>query len=168
MGFFPDDWAGFSTTDIITDPNNNITHHLHQGGGFNLRGYRGYFIVENDSKDPSVITANNGASFSAELDFDGLFRIRPKKLKKYFHLDLYLFGDAGSVLYERTDDTQTISDVRFDAGLGAAFTIKRFAFLDEVKPLTIRFDMPLFLSHRPFAEQNFVQFRWVIGINRAF
>jgi hypothetical protein len=37
-----------------------------------------------------------------------------------------------------------------------------------VKPLTIRFDMPLFLSRTPALEPDYVKFRWVLGINRAF
>jgi hypothetical protein len=37
-----------------------------------------------------------------------------------------------------------------------------------LKPLTIRFDSPFFINRLPYAEKNYIQFRWLIGINRAF
>jgi aminopeptidase N len=54
-----------------------------------------------------------------------------------------------------------------DAGLGTAFTIKRWGKLDAIKPVTIRFDMPVFLNRPPFGEQYF-KFRWVLGVSRSF
>jgi aminopeptidase N len=55
-----------------------------------------------------------------------------------------------------------------DAGAGIALSIVRWGPLYDVKPLTIRFDAPIFINRLPFEETNYVQFRWVIGINKAF
>jgi len=48
-----------------------------------------------------------------------------------------------------------------------AYTFDNWGPLDMVKPITIRFDIPLFLN-RPPATDDFLQFRWILGINRAF
>jgi hypothetical protein len=58
---------------------------------------------------------------------------------------------------------------RIDAGAGALFTIKSWGKYQKIQPLSIRFDMPLYLSDRPYVDNtgNFA-FRWVVGINRAF
>jgi len=40
--------------------------------------------------------------------------------------------------------------------------------LAMVKPITIRLDIPLFLNKPPATNDDFLQFRWILGINRAF
>jgi hypothetical protein len=61
-----------------------------------------------------------------------------------------------------------MSDVRIDAGLGLALTIKKFGVLQTVNPLTIRFDMPFFLNSIPPTDKSYVMYRFVIGVSRAF
>jgi hypothetical protein len=46
--------------------------------------------------------------------------------------------------------------------------IKKWGKLEEIKPLNIRIDLPIFLSNAPFSEENNIKFRWLIGINRSF
>jgi hypothetical protein len=120
---------------------------------------------------------NSGASVSLELDYDKYFNIPPRGLLKNFHLDSYIFGDAGILqannpkISETTlpIDNQTIStNVLASAGAGFALTIKRWSYFDGIKPLTIRFDMPLYLSNAPFVDENNIKFRWQLGINRTF
>lgn len=60
------------------------------------------------------------------------------------------------------------SDLHVDAGLGVAFTIKKWGVFDKAKPLTIRFDMPAFLNRPPYSNNQYATFRYVIGINRVF
>ena len=36
-----------------------------------------------------------------------------------------------------------------------------------VKPLVIRFDMPLLLNRPPASDEDFYQMRWLIGINKT-
>ena len=61
-----------------------------------------------------------------------------------------------------------MSNVIADAGIGATLSINKFGPLYGLKPLVIRFDMPFFINRLPFAENDYVQPRFVIGINRAF
>ncbi|MFN9520281.1 MAG: hypothetical protein ACK574_11210, partial [Bacteroidota bacterium] len=54
------------------------------------------------------------------------------------------------------------------AGSGFALTIKKWGKLDKAKPLTIRVDLPLFLSNSPFVDGQNLRMRWLVGLNRAF
>jgi aminopeptidase N len=60
------------------------------------------------------------------------------------------------------------SKIRMDAGIGTALTIKKFGPFEKIQPITIRFDMPLFLNSPPFAKPDYVSWRWVLGVSRAF
>ena len=61
-----------------------------------------------------------------------------------------------------------MNDLRAAAGIGFTYTLSDFGPFENVKPLTIRFDMPIFLNKPPANDDDFVQMRWLIGINRAF
>jgi hypothetical protein len=78
---------------------------------------------------------------------------------------------VGSMGYRTTDaDGQQLhmAAPRADAGIGAALTIKKWGPLVDIKPLTIRFDMPLVLSALPAGEGEYTAFRYVVGIGRSF
>src|SRR5207245_121302 len=145
-----------------------------------LRGYSGYLCPQGVG-DNIVFTykGTSGAAFNAELEFDQLFKTKKPlfkgkagkfvyKIKNTFKLDTYFFGDIGVINYNASFEPFALADFRADAGVGAAFTIKKFGPLQTVDPLTIRFDVPLFLNSVPAIDPQFVKFRWVIGINRAF
>ena len=78
-----------------------------------------------------------------------------------------MFGDIGTINYNYSNEGITFIEPRADAGIGTSLTIQRWGALELVKPLTIRFDVPFYLSHAPYVEEN-IDFRWVIGINRSF
>ncbi|MEW6467715.1 MAG: M1 family metallopeptidase [Bacteroidota bacterium] len=176
QGFFPMEWVGYGAS----------TNHFHAGGGLNLRGYAGYLAPEGlpDGNIRFAYKGVSGASFNAELEFEQLFkRKRYSKfayrhygflkfsywLKTTFKLNMYLFGDIGLINYNNYYEDLTLSEFRADAGLGTALTIRRWGPLQTVNPLTIRFDMPLFLNRIPATDNGeFVKFRWIIGISRAF
>jgi aminopeptidase N len=162
IGFVPNEFLGFGGT----------VNHFAQGGGLGLRGYAGYLAPELvDGELVFTHLGQSGASASAELDLDGLVRWRPGRMARHLHLDVYLFGDVGSMGYRqaRGDDTVLrFAPLRADAGVGAAFTIKRFGPLVDIEPLTIRFDMPLLLSALPAGEGDHFGFRYVVGIGRSF
>jgi hypothetical protein len=61
-----------------------------------------------------------------------------------------------------------LSHIRIDAGLGIAMTIKDWGPLEKVKSLTIRADFPFLINRTPASQTNYFDFRWVIGIGRAF
>lgn len=163
IGFVPYDWTGFG----------GEVNNFHHGGGLNLRGYAGYLAPDLDA-DGNLITTfrgNSGISASAELDVDGLVRLRPGQLARYLHLDVYLFGDVGMMGYRRiraNGQELRLAEPRADAGVGAAFTIERFGPLVDIRPLTIRFDMPLFLSATPANSPDNLAFRYVVAVGRSF
>lgn len=160
--FVPADWVGYGTA----------TNHFQQGGGLNLRGYAGYLVAEENNGDGYIYTVykgNSGAAINAELEFNRLIKFNPKFLRNYFSLNTYLFGDAGVIGYTKTDNSHAVSALRADAGIGVALTVNKFLnVLDKVKPLTLRFDVPLVINRAPADEPDFVKLRWVVGINRAF
>ena len=167
-GIMPLDWGSYSSTGFAN---------MHAGGGLNLRGYSGYYAV--DDNDAGDIFINykglSGASASVELEFDRFFKIRPKAFRKWLHFDTYLFADGGAITrgeYNPNDITENNpttqwAKFRMDAGVGMAMTIKKWGVFEKAKPLTVRFDVPFFLSAPPFG-QEYVDFRCVVGVNRAF
>jgi hypothetical protein len=162
QGFFDPAWAEIGAT----------TNIFHYGGGLNLRGYSGYLAPQLATDSTVVFTykGQTGAAINAELEFDGFFKMRNQNwLNKTFKLNTYLFGDAGLINYSAPgSDILKMSDLRVDAGVGLALTIKKFGVLQTVDPLTIRFDMPFFLNRIPATDKEYVQFRFVVGVSRAF
>jgi aminopeptidase N len=161
MGIIPPDWGGYG----------NSTNHFTAGGGLNLRGYSGYLLA--DKMEDGTLRYNykgtSGAAFNMEIEFGEVFSfINPKFLKNSIKIQPYLFADAGTINTNYSFEVNKMSDLMYDAGVGATFNIVRWGSLYGIKPLSIRFDMPLFISRLPYAEKDYFQFRWMIGINRAF
>ena len=160
-GFVPDEWLGYGAT----------TNHFHMGGGLNLRGYSGYLAPELNAEGEYVesFSGESGASISAELEFQNLLPI-----VKIFNspLTTYLFADAGIInTSEVTSENikDAFSDVRTDAGVGVALTIRKWGALQMVKPLTVRVDFPFFLNKYPDIDEDSYQTnRFVVGIGRTF
>lgn len=163
IGFVPYDWTGYGAD----------VNHFQHGGGLGLRGYAGYLAPETDRDGQQVLTyaGTTGAAVSGELDLDGLVRFKPGAVGRTLHLDAYLFGDAGVMGYRRISGTGTVQELalpRADAGMGLALTIKRWGPLTDIKPLTLRFDMPLLLSALPAGETDHFAFRYVVAVGRSF
>ncbi|MEZ5172505.1 MAG: M1 family metallopeptidase [Bacteroidia bacterium] len=158
--FFPLEWGGYG----------NTTNNFQYGGGLNLRGYAGYLLPYENSDGLIVplFSSNSGASVNAELEFDRLIRFRPRFTRNWLKLNMYLFGDAGILQANGPGQKVEVGDFRADAGLGTAWTIKKWGPLNMESPLTIRFDMPFFLNRTPDVSPDYVQFRWVLGVERAF
>ena len=86
------------------------------------------------------------------------------------NLTSYLFADAGIITSENlTKETykEAFSELRADAGIGFTYTFRNFGPLERIKPLILRFDMPLFLNRPPASDNDFIQMRWLIGINKV-
>ena len=166
LAFVPTGWLGYGA---------NVNHFQH-GGGLNVRGYAGYALPYNvGNNQVQLFAGNSGASFNGELDLDRLVKFEPKIFKNTFHLDVYLFGDAGIIQnkfktgeYGLAANQTVTSDVLISAGTGAVLTIKRWGKLDEIKPLAIRFDMPWLLNNTPFVDGDYFKLRWIVGVSRAF
>ncbi len=163
IGPVPYEWLGYGAD----------VQHFHHGGGLGLRGYAGYLAPELNENGNVIYTyrGNTGISASGEVDLDGLVRFRPGKVARYLHMDVYVFGDVGMMGYRRSAngrDYLELAQPRADAGVGAALTIKKWGPLVDLKPLTIRFDMPLLLSSLPATETDNLAFRYVVAIGRSF
>ncbi len=161
IGFVPNEWSGYGSA----------TNHFVAGGGLNLRGYSGYLLPEANSD--GTIRYNykgiSGAAFNTEIEFGELFKFMNFKfLKNSIKMQPYIFGDAGVINTNYTFEADKISDLMFDAGVGTTFSIVKWGPFYGVAPLTIRFDMPLFINRLPYSEKDHFQFRWMIGINKAF
>lgn len=148
--------------------------HLQFGGGLNLRGYSGRSLIVFNTRENNyqpLYKGNSGLAFNTELEFNQLFKIRAPKLGQYVQMNTYFFGDMGSIgnIEIKTNSNAFFSNLLADAGLGASLTIKKFWVLQQIKPLTIRFDMPFFVNTPGIDDgNNYWKFRWVLGINRAF
>ncbi len=160
-GMVPDEWIGNYGADV---------NHFQHGGGLNLRGYAGYLAPQTDEEGTQHFTyrGQSGAAINAEMDFDKFIHVRPKYTRNWLKIDSYLFADAGIINYDQGNEKLRLSDLRMDAGLGLALTIKKWGPLQSLKPLTFRFDMPLFLSNAPAKAPDNIAFRWLVGINRSF
>lgn len=160
-GFIPFDWA---------ENYGETTNHFHQGGGLNLRGYAGYLTpyMKNNGDLTMIYRGMSGAALNLEIEFDRWLKIRPKLVMNTLQIKTYLFADAGIINSDQQGNKLRFADFRMDAGLGTALVIKKWGALQMAKPLTIRFDMPFFLNRTPAVEPDYLKFRWVLGINRAF
>ncbi|MCC6186401.1 MAG: hypothetical protein IT256_04540, partial [Chitinophagaceae bacterium] len=170
--------VGLSPTEWTGNISRYNTNHFQYGGGLNLRGYNGYFLA--DERNGEVLIGykgRSGAAVNAELDFGNYIKLKPKFTSKWLSASAYLFADAGVMQLSRYDSiatywnaqpTNMMSDLRVDAGIGAAFTIRKWGAFDKAQPLTIRFDMPLFLNRPPYANPQFFNLRYVLGVSRCF
>lgn len=157
-GIFPYEMGGYGQT----------TGNFHYGGGLNLRGYAGYYAPSNTN--PFTYNGTSGAAVNLELEFDQLLPLTPAKWGRWLNIDTYLFADAGMINTNKIGESLIFDQLRADAGIGSSLTIKKFGPLQKVKPLTVRFDMPLFLNRIPSVDPNdsYLSYRWIIAVNRAF
>lgn len=163
VGFFPSDWLGYGAS----------VNHFHMGGGLNMRGYSGYLIPQEIVRDGKgdvqlVYKGTSGAAFNTEIEFNRLIPFNPRFLRNAFKVKTYLFGDAGVINYSTYYENLRFSDLRIDAGVGTTLTIQKWGPLEMINPLTIRFDMPFFLNRIPATEKDYLAFRWVLAVGRAF
>lgn len=164
-GFVPNEWLGYGAN----------VNHFQMGGGLNLRGYAGYLLpVEADGNQYFNNVGKSGMSFSLEIDFDKYIPLKIGRASRFIHIDPYLFHDMGILSYEKQYINQGVlaasaeqfgGTFRSSSGVGTALTLKIPEL--NIKPFTIRFDMPLLLSHTPYNTEN-MAFRYLVGINRSF
>lgn len=158
-GLMDPTWNGFGE---------NINH-FHPSGGLNLRGYSGYIapFINNQGQIELGYKGYSGAAINAELEFQNLIKLKPASLRKTFRIKTYLFSDVG-ILDGESQNKWVADNIRADAGFGVSASIIKWGPLEKVKPLTIRADFPVFLNRIPSTETDYIKFRWVIGVNRAF
>lgn len=151
----------------------NLGNALGYGGGLNLRGFNLMTSPVLDNSTNVLLPSNKGkggAAFNMEIEFDRLVKFAPRALRNTFKFDCYAFADAGVIKYEARLNNNILgyrwSDLRADAGLGAALTIKKWGRLATCEPITLRADFPLWVNG-PGTGNNNVN-TVVIAIGRAF
>lgn len=154
--------------------NDALNRSLHLGGGMNLRGFAGYTLPHQSGDSiKTFYRGNNAAAVNAEWDFTGIFSFLPHA--KMLGFNVYAFGDAGILAFPNSGKWVQ-SGVLGDAGLGLVLNIRNWnawapkksqPAMTALKPLSIRLDMPFFVSAVPAGQEN-LAFRWMLGINRAF
>ncbi len=148
---------------------NDKTNNFCYGGGLNLRGYMGYLLPQvNDGNYRFNYKGTSGVAYNMEIDFGKCFGFVEKLTKQAISFNPYLFGDAGIIQTNYNYEPIAFSDIMADAGVGTAITVNKWWKLVNFKPLTIRADFPLFINRLPYAEKDYFQFRWMIGVSRAF
>jgi len=156
-------------TDVFASGLSTTRNFFHQGGGLNVRGFNHYYAPSQAGSNQQYLFAGKGGlSFNGELDFNSLFNFQPKLIRNFLSLQPYLFYDAASIVYDDNQQITKLSNVYMDAGVGIGATIKKWGALTKEAPLTIRFDVPFFVSPAPFTESDNFQFRWLLGVGRCF
>ena len=157
---------------VFSERNSKIGDNIntfHAGGGLNLRGYAGYLAPEKIGDNQySTYKGTNGASINIEIEFENYLGLNTLFWKKHLTFKTYAFADAGVIDVYEAKENFVFKAPRADAGLGVALTIKKFYRLNAVKPFTIRADFPVFLNRVPNIDPEYINYRWIIGINRAF
>jgi hypothetical protein len=159
VGFVPSSWLGYGAD----------YNHFQQGGGLNIRGFAGYKAPVGDTINQyQLYKGNSGAAINIEFDFDQFIKFAPKFTRNWLHIDLYAFADAGFIADKPvTGKWYFANALRTDAGVGTALTIKRWWNVGNIRPFTIRFDMPFVINPVP-AVANYATFRYVVGVGRSF
>ena len=145
---------------------------LHLSGGLNLRGFQNYGIpIVVNGQSISAARGLSGIAYNTQIEFKNLFGFIPTV--SWLSLNPYLFADAGLMAFPNGTKT-AYSGLLADAGPGLELTISNWNrllktrnWLRAAKPLTIRADFPIFVNNVP-NNQEYVQFRWQLGVNQAF
>lgn len=158
-GIFPAEWAAYGL----------VQNRFHHGGGMNLRGYAGYLAPEVRGDEILLAYSGaNGAAINLELEFDRLLGSDRWPLRRWLQLNTYFFGDAGLISINAPDAAPSFAMPRADAGVGLAFTVRQWGPFTKLRPLTVRFDMPVLVSRPAALQPEPWRFRWVLGIGRTF
>ncbi len=152
-GIIPQNFVGYGNTGQYSFQN---------GGGLNIRGMAGYLATNIKGLDTFYCYyGSKGVSVNLELEFGKLLKFNTPKILQNFKLNPYLFADAGIL-----GNGNKNSGLRTDAGLGTTLAIA-FGKYNKLQPLVLRFDIPFFMN-RVETGAEFIAFRYVMGINRAF
>ncbi|MFO8054460.1 MAG: M1 family metallopeptidase [Bacteroidales bacterium] len=158
-GIIPSQWYTYG----------NSPNHFHQPGGLNLRGYSGYISAKyNEEGEPEYQhMGNTGLGVNQELSTARIFQPLPPKLRKFLQIDLYAFYGLAILDNASISSLPDFSRLYMDAGIGTQLDIRQWWQFDKLKPLTLRFDMPLFLNIKPKDEKKHFKFRWLLGVEKS-
>ena len=153
-GLFPSDWGKYG----------NKTGTFHNGGGLNLRGYTGTYMIEKGNNgEVNTYRGTSGIAFNTELDYSHFI-----PYIEYFGINSYLFMDMGVINENKLGEKLIFSSFKMDFGLGFTWELSRlWDHVMDAEPLVLRIDLPLFLNNPPL-EENYLKLRCLIGVQRSF
>ena len=140
---------------------------VHLGGGLNARAFIAYVnpVQKSDGNFHNLYALHSGSAINIEADFTDYLGINSKTFQKYFTFNSYAFGDFA---FYNADNLYLPNSVLADAGLGLSCTIKKWGALQTVKPTTLRADFPFWVNKVPYFQDNHVNFRFLLGIEKTF
>ncbi len=158
-GIIPNDWGTYG----------NQANNFHESGGLNLRGYAGYVAPYQAPGDIQKLTyrGTSGASVSAELPWTELLNMHMGGLERYGRFSSYIFGDLGVINANLPGEDIQWASARADAGIGAYCEIEQWGKYTDLNPVVIRFDVPFWVNS-PAAGEDYIAFRWVLGVSKTF
>ncbi len=151
------------------------TNHFHVGGGLNLRGYAGNYMLE-DTEEGTINTnyGIGGIAMNIEVSYIDYLKSLTKNYKAFSFLnrlpiDSYIFYDLGVINNDNVENDFSFGSLRSDMGIGFTCDLGQIVndYYDFEKPLLFRLDFPFFLSD-PANSENNIKFRWLFGINKTF
>ena len=153
-GFFPSQWSSYG----------NKTGTFHNGGGLNLRGYTGTYMIEKGNNGiTNTYRGTSGIAFNTELDYSHFI-----PYMEYFGMNSYLFMDMGVINENALGEKLIFGSFKMDLGLGFTWELSRlWDHVIDANPIVLRMDIPLFLNNPPL-EENYLKIRCLIGLQRAF
>ena len=77
-------------------------------------------------------------------------------------------NDLDQLILEYKDKYDYDCIVPFSGGKDSVFALWYLVTQKKLKPLVLRFDLPLFLNRIPENQSEYFAFRYLVGINRAF
>lgn len=143
---------------------------FHYAGGLNLRGFA------NVAPAPGLTEGGlnseygfSGYAANTEIEFQNLSPWKLRQFKDVLAFRAYFFGDVGG-FYRGISVFEDIYEGNYllysDAGLGSTLEIKFGR--RQIQPITLRFDVPLYLNREYDAAENRENLRWIFGVNSLF
>ena len=146
---------------------------LQAGGGGNLRAVHANRMAGAPKADNVLLFAGNRlGAFNAELELwnplHKVFAALPG-INSLLKFQPYAFFDLASVQFESKDSRFTLPEPVYDGGIGVMWQPRFRNGLRGIfgRMTEFRFDFPFYLSD-PMAGENNLEWRWLVGVGRAF
>lgn len=156
---------------MVRNLGNIQPNYTHLGGGLNLRGFHGRAIgIKSNDSIMAFFRGTSGISINTEWHFGKL--LSPFLKNKFISFSPYLFADAGLIAFQKSNNWYN-SNLLADAGIGTWININNYNKIINrnysYSPRTMRYriDFPFFLN-TVNPQENFVDFRFLIGVEAAF
>ncbi|KAA3618670.1 MAG: M1 family peptidase [Calditrichaeota bacterium] len=146
---------------------------IHPAGGGNLRAlHEKSMIAMKKYTSVAGFGGNRLAGGNLEVALWNPFKKPLQSLpgiNPLLQFKLYAFADAAALNFLENDDKFNLPEPVYDGGIGILWTPQFRNGMNSLfgKLTQFRFDFPVYLSDPPSGEKE-IEFRWVVGVGRAF